>query len=246
MRVILGTYRGPELVFRALRSLQRSLRGWTSLTIVDDSGNEEWAEVYRRVSGALFLDTGNPDEKWLNPIPVRVVTTGGVGYALAMQAVTAEARREGERFMFWEEDFTLLEPVDLADMGAWLDKHPGHAQVALLRGPHFPIEHRYGGLLAALVKRLGSERVDLKTLVPVSPLGTLRPHPATRILGYSQRGVFTCNPAVWEPVVAELGWPSGEHSEDAVTADLVSRGYRFGYLPDILVEHDGERSGYGY
>ncbi len=52
MKVIIGTYRGPALVKRAVDSLAENLRGGDhEIVIVDDSGDPEWVAHYRRTYG---------------------------------------------------------------------------------------------------------------------------------------------------------------------------------------------------
>ena len=238
MKVILGTYRGPAFVERALLSLSENLTGWDELTIVDDSGNSDWVDNYNN-SMVTFEDNDSR-------IFPKVIALPGQGYNAAMQAVCAEAG--DDRFMFWEEDFILKEPVDLDNLSELLDEHPELAQIALLRGPHFPIEHEHGGLLEGLQARLGKDVVDIQTYLSVEPGRSA--NGMTQLLAFAkiitQRGTFTCNPAVWQTGVAGLGWPRGKWSEDAKRDELLALGYRFGFLPGVKVEHDGERSGHGY
>lgn len=225
MKVILGTYRGPEFVNRTIDSLNEHARGWTALTIVDDSGNESWLSDYIAMSAEAA--------EYPDGIQVKVIALNKVGYNRAMQVVCAEAG--DEPFVFWEEDFTLLGDVDFDRMGRVLKQRPKLAQLALLRGPHFPIEHRLGGLLPALRRRTG-------TLLEREMVGAGE-HAQEIIV---QTGTFTGNPAVWQAGIAALGWPTGDWSEDRKRDQLLEAGYVFGYLPEVLVEHDGERSGYGY
>jgi hypothetical protein len=225
MLLIIGTYRKRAYVERALASIDRHLTGVTRTVFVDDSGNaahSRWLSQFGDVSQTL-----------------------GRGYNAAMREVCRVAGNEP--FMFFEEDFELLAPVDLDAMLAIIENDRQLAQLALLRGPHFPIEHEAGGVLEGLERRLGRSKVDLR----------LHDHPVTveemnrgamgRIIDYiSQRGTFTCNPAVWAPGIAALGWPAGRWSEDKMRDRLLAEGLRFGFLPGIRVAHDGERSGHGY
>jgi hypothetical protein len=133
---------------------------------------------------------------------------------------------EGREAFWFEEDFTVTEPVDLPAISEILYHRPYLAQIALLRGPHFPVEHRYGGVIEALVAQ-GHEFVDVRGVVE---------HTAT----------FTGNPSVWRAEVFAAGWPNGRWSEDQERELLVRQGYRFGYLPGIKVCHGGERKGFGY
>lgn len=204
MHVIVGTYRKRLHVERALRSLDEKLSGVSGIHFVDDSGDPEHSEWLRQYG--------------------EVTETGAKGYGAAMRAVCSVGF--GSEAMFWEEDFTLLEPVNLEEISELLFHRPHLAQVALLRGPHFPVEHEHGGVLEAL--RVKGHRID-----DVGPL-------------WEQTATFTCNPSVWRSSVFQSGWPNCRWSEDRKRDELVRAGYRFGFLKGIRVEHDGERSGHGY
>lgn len=208
MRIVIGTYRERAYIGRCLNSIAEHVSGVTEIVFVDDSGNpshSRWLEQYGAVS-----------------------QTHAAGYNEAMQEVCRVAGNEP--FAFVEEDFTFTSPVDLNDMAATIDAHPDLAQLALLRGPHFPIEHEHGGVLEGLVARLGQPFVDLRR----------EPY------GWSQRGTFTGNPAVWRAGIAADGWPRGRWSEDKMRDRLLADGYRFGFLNGVRVAHDGVRSGKGY
>lgn len=211
MLVIIGTYRRRAYIERCIESIEANLTGITELAFVDDSG-----------------DPGNGN--WLRRFG-RVTETFGAGYNAAMKAVcwTATEFAPRQPFAFVEEDFTIDVPTDLNEMAAILTGRPQLAQVALLRGPHFPIEHQHGGLLEGLQARLG-EDANIRLVNDV----------------WEQTGTFTGNPAVWRPEIAELGWPDGEMSEDRKRDQLLKLGYRFGYLPGVRITHDGERSGHDY
>lgn len=208
MLLIVGAYRGTHLVERAVRSLAALATGIDRIVIVDDSGDAATREQL-----AQHVDV----------VPV---AEHAAGYGTAMRTVCREAG-DGP-FVFWEEDFILTAPVDFEALAADLARRPHLAQIALLRGPHFPIEHRHGGLLEALNHRIpGSVLGDVDGVI-------------------EQTGTFTCNPAVWAAGVAAQGWPTGKWSEDRKRDDLLAAGYRFGFLPGVRVTHDGERSGTDY
>lgn len=210
MLAIIGTYRGTRYVPRLLESINCHVSGITRLAFVDDSGEPQpWLSAHGDVSQTL-----------------------GAGYNAAMQEVCRLARElaPAKPFAFIEEDFTFSDDVDLEQLGAILMKRPHLAQIALLRGPHFPIEHAHGGLLEGLTARLGPEKVQLEFVDGI----------------WEQRGTFTCNPSVWRPEVAQSGWPRGRWSEDRKRDELLAAGYRFGFLPGVKVTHDGIRSGHGY
>jgi hypothetical protein len=207
MRVIVGTYRQREHVPAALASLDEFVTGADDLVFVDDSGDIE-------------------NHLWLRQYG-RVIDTGRVGYGGAMKMVCETA--EGQESFFLEEDFTFLSPLNLAMLSDILAARPYLAQIALLRGPHFRAERRYGGVLEAL----RAKRVNRPKITEVDGI-------------IEQTVTFTCNPAVWRGEVFASGWPDGKWSEDTKTKLLVSEGYKFGYLPGIRVAHHGAHTGFGY
>lgn len=204
MRAIIGTYRKKLHVPDALRSLDTHVTGITDIVFIDDSGdpdNSAWLAQYGKV-----------------------IETGAGGYGQAMKAACAAA--ENQQSLFWEEDFTALQAINLTHLSDILYHRPYLAEIALLRGPHFPIEHQHGGLIEAL---------------------QYKGHTFTDVLGVIEHtACFTCNPSVWRAEVFAAGWPTGHLSEEIKGRQLVGQGYRFGYLPGIKVEHHGERSGFGY
>lgn len=216
MKVIIGTYRGPEYVKRSMKSLAEKVGGWTDLVIVDDSGNRDWVREYRDMR--VRYSSGRIRAP-------KVIATNGEGYNAAMRAVCAEAG--DEEFFFWEEDFVMTTPIELRMMSLILEENPDLAQIALLRGPHFPIEHEQGGVIEALVAK--GHRMEER------PPGII-----------VQSATFTGNPSVWRAGIAKGGWPAGRWSEDRMRDRLLKEGYKFGYLRGISVEHDGVRSGHSY
>lgn len=212
MKLIVGTYRKQAYINPALDSINQYVSGVSETVFVDDSGDPE-------------------HQSWLSQFG-RVVDTGRSGYGPAMRAVCAEAGEDP--FCFWEEDFTATADVDLNGMRDVLDDRRDLAQLALLRGPHFPVEHEHGGLIEALEAK--GEKFEL---VAQPGFGMSRNI-------YVQTATFTCNPAVWQRGVAAQGWPDGQWSEDAKRDQLLAQGYKFGFVPGIKVQHEGVRSGYGY
>lgn len=208
MLLIIGAYRGTELVERAVQSLLEQATGIDRIVIVDDSGDTPVREQLAQYGEVV------------------PVADAPAGYGAAMRTVCREAGADA--FVFWEEDFILTAPVDFEALAVELQQRPHLAQIALLRGPHFPIEHRHGGLLEALSIRItGSVLGDIDGVI-------------------EQTGTFTCNPSVWAAGIAAQGWPTGKWSEDRKRDDLLTAGYRFGFLPGIRVAHDGQRSGTDY
>lgn len=204
MKIIIGTYRKRAYIDRALDSIDQYVSGGTELVFIDDSGDAE---------NAAYLSQYG-----------KVIETGAKGYGVAMTAACVAA--EGETAMWWEEDFEALTDINLDEMAEILYHRPYLAQVALLRGPHFPIEHEYGGLIEALQAK-GHKFTDVHGVI-------------------EQTATFTANPSVWRGPVWAASWPRVRWSEDRKRDQLLQQGYRFGYLPGIRVAHDGERTGHGY
>ena len=204
MRVIIGTYRQKTHIPTALTSIDKHLKNVSDIVFIDDSGdpdNAAWLAQYGRV-----------------------VETGGRGYNVAMKALCQAA--EGQQAYVHEEDFSLLEDVDLDHLSEILYHRPYLAQVALLRSAHFPVEHEHGGLIEAL---------------------EAKGHQFDMVHGILENSAtFTCNPSVWRGEVFAAGWPDGKWSEDRKRDVLLRQGYRFGFVPGVKVAHDGVRSGKGY
>lgn len=202
--LLIGTYRKRKHITDCLRSVDRCLTGHTDITFIDDSGDTQHSQWLTRYG--------------------KVVEVGGGGYTAAMREACKEA---GVQQCFWlEEDFTILEPVHLDELAEILWHRPYLAQIALLRGPHFPVEHQHGGLIEALQAQ-GHSFTEVHGVIE---------HTAT----------FTANPSLWRAEVWAAGWPTGRWSEEMKRDQLLTKGYRFGFLPRIRVAHHGEREGHGY
>jgi hypothetical protein len=203
-RLLIGTYRQRQHIEDCLRSMDEHLKGVTDIVIVDDSGDTDhcaWLAQYGKV-----------------------IQVGRQGYTVAMRHLSEAAEREAAFIL--EEDFTFTQDMHIDELVEILWHRPYLAQIALLRGPHFPIEHQFGGLIEALQYK-GNE---FKTVAGVIE------HVAT----------FTMNPALIRGEVWAAGWPIGRLSEERKRDQLRGKGYRFGFLPGIRVEHHGTRQGHGY
>lgn len=184
--------------------MYKHLKGFGEVTFVDDSGDP---------ANAAYLAAFG-----------KVVTTDSQGYRAAMHAACQVA--DGRECFWLEEDFTFLEDVDLGELHDILYYRPYLAQVVLLRGPHFEVEHHHGGLIEAL---------------------QFKGHQFTEVNGIIEHtACFSANPSLWRGEVWDAGWPTGRWTEELKGNVLVQQGYRFGYVPGIKVEHHGQRSGHGY
>lgn len=153
------------------------------------------------------------------------VAASPAGYAHAMQA--AFDTMAGEFVLFWEEDFRAVADVDLTELVAHLDADPWLAQVALLRQPWFANEVAAGGVIEAR-ERQGASFTRLDGLI--------------RHIDH-----FTGNPSVLPSWVFQRPWPQVDWSEATFGRQLVRDGYGFAYLDrGVVVEHVGERTGWGY
>ncbi len=130
--IVLGNGR-QGCILRAIDSIRDNLKGFTSLTIVDDSGDTDYR---RRLERDLSAD---------------VVPVAGdrAGYWQAMRAVWRTTAGHAQVF-FWEEDFVLNDLVGAAELLDVLDTQPHLTQIALLRQPWFGNERAHGGLMEAL------------------------------------------------------------------------------------------------
>lgn len=154
-------------------------------------------------------------------VPVR--GSGKGGYVEAMRK--AVEVMEGEYACWWEEDFIPTEKIDLSLWAEHLDAHPYLAQVCAQRNPVWQNEFDNGGLFGDLRAR-----------------GVV----LTEVDGFVEQDyVFSCNPSVWRDV-AFTHWTGGDGSEMIKTRELTEAGYRFAYTKDVVVEHSGVRSGFGY
>lgn len=238
MKLIIGSYRGPEMVDRCLDSVYEHLHGVTQIVIVEDSGNDSWCDYYRnrsmRVKAPLTAET-----LFGLDIEIECISMDRFGYNAAMKVVCENAG--GARFMFLEEDFVFTEDVDLNTMEYILTGAPHLAQLALLRGPHFDNEK-----LLASAKGIGPEGAVLAGLQQRLPQTVIDTQEISGFEVIVQDGTFTCNPSVWQLGVSSRGWPDGRWSEDRMRDQLLDKGYLFGFLPGVKVEHDGVRSGFGY
>lgn len=209
MRLVIGTYRKRLHVERALASIDKHVHGVSDIVFVDDSGDNDhraWLAQYGHV--------------------VAVHPTDNAGYTKAMGVVAQTF--QGQTGMFWEEDFTAIRDIDLDQLTELLYMRPSLAQIILLRGPHFAIEHTHGGVVEALEAKGHS--------ITRAPDGLIY-----------QRATFSCNPAVTRGEVWGAGWPtSGKWTEEIKRDELLAAGYSFAWLDGQAVDHDGERSGHSY
>lgn len=207
MLLVFAGYRKDTYIHDAIASLRGSA-GVTRMVFVDDSGDPDFRASWR-----------------YDDIELIPVADGNAGYQTAMQTIKAVTAGEA-RFALWEEDFQACEPIDFNRMQEILDARPYLAQLALLRGPHFPVEHEHGGVIEAR-QAAGAEFETVDGVI-------------------EHTDHFTCNPSVWNTQAVREPWPTGKWSEDAFGRNLTKQGHKFGYMPGIRTEHVGVRSGHSY
>lgn len=176
---------------RTLASYREQVTGPTRTVIFDDAGD------------AAFTD-------WLYTLPDVSVASWGRNRGFTRSINLAWmwlVRHAVEPWVFHlEEDFTFDRPVDLTDLVEVLAGDETLDQIALLRHPFFPREHRAGSIIA--------EHPDAYT-----DAGT---HLAHQL-------VFTTNPSVYRRDLCHAGWPQQSSSEKAFTRARVADGRHFAY-----------------
>lgn len=215
--IMLGNGR-KDCITRTVASIRQHLTGFSSFKIIDDSGDATYRD--------WLADTFTAE--------VVPVADDRAGYWRAMRTVW-QAAAGHPLVCFWEEDFVLNEPVDLTDLAAVLDTNPHLTQMALLRQPWFPNEHRHGGLIEALeaAGHRFHERTD----------GTHH--------WIEHRACFTGNPTLLPARTLAHPWPNGDWSEARFARHLfrnrTAHGAYWGRRGDPpRVTHIGQRTGYGY
>lgn len=194
---------------QALTSLARNLRGHEPpIRIVDDSGDSSWRWDLE-IDGYTVMPTGDRP----------------VGYAQAMRCVWELARTLGTDVFFFEEDFTLDRPLDLADLRGILDQDATLTQVALQRQPWYENEKREGGVIAAI-------RVQGPTF---EDRGSWIRHNAG----------FTGNPSlIARQTFEDFTWPDPPWSEAGISRAMRERGKRFAYYgqeKELYITHHGHQ-----
>ena len=207
-----------DCVEKSIPAALRNLQGLpiTHIIVSDDSGDPEYAAWLRRwVPGAEILTS-----------PRRT------GFAENVRRTWEAALGTGTPWVFWlEDDFEVLEPVDIRRMADVLTHEPHLTQMVLKRQPWFPNEVAAGDLIAVHDDAVQKE----------SWRGEWVEH---------AKGHWTNPHLVSRRFLAEHEWPRGAASE-ATFARQVMRGDRrsafWGLVSDApLVHHMGERKGRGY
>jgi hypothetical protein len=126
--VIVLTNRKNRYLPTVLDAFHEHVTGWDDLIFVDDSGDHAWRMSLAEDTGRLVFPVGDAPS----------------GYTKAMQAVLEVARGQAGPVFLLEEDWLILQDVDLRDLAATLAADSNLAQVRLARGPFFKVEKRRG------------------------------------------------------------------------------------------------------
>lgn len=208
-----------QYLSKTIDSFNRHVSGaFVRKTIQDDSGEERFGRWLRRAF---------PD--W------EVYTTPGrLGYTGAMRSIWDYESRQngtGSPYIFHlEEDFTFNRDVELDDLITVLEYDDTLAQVALLRGPWAPAEHRAGGII--------EERPETYEHLDADGIGYLR-----------HRNFWTTNPCIYRRSLIDEGWPDVRGSEQTFGRSQWKQGRYAAFIGDGTpwVTHIGDkRVGIGY
>lgn len=208
MLLILLSNRGSLYLPKTMELIERFVSGVTDVVIIDDSGDESCRAELNRLGTVV-------------PVAGRAA-----GYRASMSTVFEIA--SGEEFLFWEEDFLPLEPIDVTALAATLRDRPYLSQIALMRRPWYSHEFAHGGLIGAM-ERIGHKFKLVDGLI-------------------EHRAFFTGNPCVIPKRTYSRGWPDSDVSEVAF-AEVLLRDpeMRFGMVPKEVIEHVGAvQTGFDY
>ena len=205
-----------DCITQSIPSIHKYLSGFGDMVIVDDSGDKD----YRAWLAAEFPDA-----------LITAVAAEPAGYWRAMRTVWGIARGSGaDAVWLAEDDFVLLDEVDMTCLDRLLDEQSHLTQIALLRGPWWPNEHEHGGLIPALEQQ-GQ---------------TFTEHTDGRHWWIEHRACFTGNPTLIPARTFAHDWPEGAWSESRfgrlLFADPNARGAYWGRRSDPpRVEHIGHQ-----
>lgn len=208
---------------RTIASLAANLRGEIgSWLIFNDSPDPH---------DRLLLDSNLGDMWEIHHAPERRGFAGTIGHAWRI----LQTRPEIDHVAHWEDDFELLEALNLDELARVLDARSHLDQMALLRQAWNSSETAAGGIIeqapenytAVLDADLDAEWIE-------------------------HRVCFTTNPCLYRREICSLGWPTEAHSEGLFTQQLLKRPtHRFAYWGPLehgpWVQHIGRvRNGTNY
>lgn len=234
--VIILSHRKREFLPRAVQSLRTFGHGITDVIVVDDSGDEEhhkWLDDH----GYQYSLTGPSGYTGLG---------GGYGYLESMSKVWEVSRNAAdeagvESVLLWEEDFLATRKFSTTHMRTVLARNEGLAHLNLQRQPVYKVEKRLGYMESHNARGYG---LGINADEGIPWVHRSRP--------------FTTNPGLIRREVLDVDWPSRHlcdqvdgGAEPAMSADLETMGYYFGWLGQwntAYTRHIGDdrKSGIGY
>ncbi|MGE3795097.1 MAG: hypothetical protein AB7I38_14380 [Dehalococcoidia bacterium] len=139
------------------------------------------------------------------------IDTAQRGFTAQMRTLWDHLRSiDTHRVLLWEADFLPAMPVPVGPMTYALVRDPDLAQVALVRQPWWPNEHKAGGLLAALEQQ-GTTFTERRCVLE---------HTAG----------WTNNPCMFpRAIVDQHDWPDSAWSEAQYGRQLAAAGKHFAY-----------------
>lgn len=200
-----------------LKSLDKLHGNITKTIIHDDSGNPEFRE-------------------WLNTLGHEVVTTEKVGFTKAMISAWNRIKNDDNPWVFhMEEDFLILEDINLNDILEVMEARPYLKQIVLSRAPIWKRRVKKRGVVISAMERFKDTTDGKNNWV-------------------ENRINFSCNPSLYRrSLVSEFPWPDAERSEHTYSAILLGSNpdFKVAYWGKTMdqprVEHIGKkRTGFNY
>jgi len=205
-----------EYLERTLSTLGKLHGNFSRILIHDDSGNEDY-------------------HNWLKQFNYELASTKRVGFTKAMISAWDKLKEDSSEWVFHlEEDFLILEDINVDDMIDVLKSHDYIKQMVLLRQPIAGRELQKGGIIASHPERYENKTNGVNYWV-------------------EHRVGFSGNPCVYrKSLIYEHPWPNMPHSEREYGQSLLKDpGAKFAYwgksTDNPRVTHIGEnRTGFNY
>lgn len=192
---------GRREYFERMRSTLGKLHGNFTRTLVhDDSGDSGY-------------------QTWLKGLGSEVVTTNKIGFIRAMTSAWDAVKQDSNEWVFHlEEDFLIMEDINVDTMITVLKSHTYLAQMVLLRSPIAGRELKKGGIIAAHPDRYKDKTDGTNCWV-------------------EHRVGFSCNPSIYrKSLIHEHPWPTIPNSERQYGHVLLKN-------PDVKFAYWGKSTG---
>ncbi len=208
---------GRKEYFERMQSTLGKLHGnFTRTLIHDDSGDAKY-------------------QTWLKKLGSEVATTNKIGFTGAMSSAWNKLKEDANEWIFHlEEDFLIMEDINVEDMISVLNSHTYLTQMVLLRSPIAGRELQKGGIIASHPERYTDNTDGTNYWV-------------------EHRVGFSCNPCVYrKSLIYQHPWPTVPKSERVYGQILLKDpNVKFAYwgksTDAAKVQHIGEiRSGFNY